>query len=96
MNSLATLELPESDRALIATFHYYEPFQFTHQGASRAKGSDAWRGRKWTESADELKRLPADFDKAAAWSKKHNRPIFLGEFGAYSAAAMQSRAGPAP
>jgi endoglucanase len=92
VNALESLELPESDRLLIAAFHYYEPFQFTHQGASWAKGSDAWRGRKWTESADELKRLRDDFDKAAAWGTKHNRPIFLGEFGAYSAADMQSRA----
>jgi endoglucanase len=92
VNALQALELPSSDRALIATFHYYEPFQFTHQGASWAKGSDAWRGRTWTETADELKRLRTDFDKAAAWSKEHNRPIFLGEFGAYSAAEMPSRA----
>ena len=33
-----------------------------------------------------------DFDKAAAWGKTHNRPIFLGEFGAFSAADMDSRA----
>jgi endoglucanase len=92
VGALESLELPESDRLLIATFHYYEPFQFTHQGASWAKGSNAWRGRQWTETADELKRLRDDFDKAATWSKKHNRPVFLGEFGAYSAAEMQSRA----
>jgi endoglucanase len=92
VNSLARLELPADDRLLIATFHYYEPFQFTHQGASWAKGSDAWRGRKWTGAADELARMRGDFDKAAAWSKANNRPIFLGEFGAYSAADVDSRA----
>jgi endoglucanase len=92
VNMLEKLELPENDHQLIVTFHYYEPFQFTHQGASWAKGSAAWRGRKWTGSTDELKRLRDDFDKAAAWGKKHNRPIFLGEFGAYSAADIESRA----
>jgi endoglucanase len=92
VNALERLELPDNDRWLIATFHYYEPFHFTHQGASWAKGSEAWRGRKWIGSPDELKRLRDDFDKAAAWGKKHNQPIFLGEFGAYSAAEMESRA----
>jgi endoglucanase len=92
VNALEKLELPQGDRWIIATFHYYEPFQFTHQGASWAKGSDAWRGRQWTGAADELKRLRGDFDKAAAWGKEHNRPIYLGEFGAYSAADMGSRA----
>jgi endoglucanase len=92
VNELEKLALPESDRWLIATFHYYEPFQFTHQGASWAKGSDAWRGKTWTASTEELTRLRADFDKAAAWGKRHNLPIFLGEFGAYSAADMDSRA----
>ena len=33
-----------------------------------------------------------DFDKAAAWGKAHHRPIFLGEFGAYEAGEMESRA----
>jgi endoglucanase len=91
VNALEKLELPSDDRWLIATFHYYEPFQFTHQGASWAKGSEAWLGRKWTGSPAEIKRLRDDFDKAAAWGQKHNWPIFLGEFGAYSAADMASR-----
>ena len=38
---LSRLRLPAQDRMLIATFHYYSPFQFTHQGASWVKGSDA-------------------------------------------------------
>ena len=36
--------------------------------------------------------LAKDFEKAAAWGKKNNRPMYLGEFGAYSAADMDSRA----
>jgi endoglucanase len=92
VNALEELELPSEDRWLIATFHYYDPFQFTHQGASWAKGSEAWLGRKWTGSPAEIKRMQDDFDKAAVWGEKHGRPVFLGEFGAYSAADMQSRA----
>ena len=92
VNALEELRLPADDRWLIATFHYYEPFQFTHQGASWAKGSKEWLGRKWTGSREEVDRLRNDFEKAAAWGQKHDRPIFLGEFGAYSAADMPSRA----
>jgi endoglucanase len=92
VNALEELQLPEDDRWLIATFHYYEPFQFTHQGASWAKGSKEWLGRKWTGSPAEVKRLRDDFGKAESWAERHNRPIFLGEFGAYSAADMPSRA----
>lgn len=31
------------------------------------------------------------FAKVAAWSEKNNRPLYLGEFGAYQAADMPSR-----
>ena len=33
----------------------------------------------------------ADLDKALAWSLRHRRPIFLGEFGAYSKSDLESR-----
>ncbi len=32
IGDLPTLELPEDDRHLVVTVHYYSPFQFTHQG----------------------------------------------------------------
>ena len=32
------------------------------------------------------------FDLGAAWARKHNRPINLGEFGAYEKADLASRA----
>ena len=35
--------------------------------------------------------ITKDFDDAAAWAKKNNRPIFIGEFGANSKADMDSR-----
>jgi endoglucanase len=90
--ALPSLKLPEDDRRLVATFHYYEPFEFTHQGASWAKESDRWLGRKWTGSAAERKKLADDFAAAARWSAERKRPLYLGEFGAYSRADMDSRA----
>ncbi len=92
LEHLRALELPANDRRIIATIHYYSPFQFTHQGASWVHGSDAWRGKTWAGTESEREALRLDFEKAAAWAKGHDRPLFLGEFGAYSAADLDSRA----
>jgi endoglucanase len=92
LNDLDKLALPEKDRRLIVTFHYYSPFEFTHQGAEWAKDSQKWKGTTWTGSANETEALAKDFAKAAAWAKKNERPLFLGEFGAYHVADMDSRA----
>ena len=32
-----------------------------------------------------------DFDRVAAWGKRNQRPIYLGEFGSFSAADLDSR-----
>jgi endoglucanase len=92
IRALDKLELPADDRNLIVTIHCYEPFQFTHQGASWVRGSDKWKGTKWNGNETEEAAIRKSFDQAAAWAKQHNRPVFLGEFGAFSAADMESRA----
>src|SRR5262249_53518624 len=91
IGSLAKLHVPEQDKRIIVTFHYYSPFEFTHQGASFVRGAEKWKGRTWTGTPEQQKALRADFEKAAAWAQKANRPVFLGEFGSYSAAPMESR-----
>jgi endoglucanase len=90
-NNLPSLKLPDEDRHLIVTFHYYLPFQFTHQGAEWAQGSQAWLGTTWEAKESEKKAITADLDKAAAWGEKNNRPLYLGEFGAYNKADLDSR-----
>jgi endoglucanase len=81
---LPLLKLPVNDKHLIITFHYYDPFPFTHQGASWApKDIEATKGVRWTGTPEELAAVDADFDKVLLWSQAANRPIFLGEFGAY-------------
>lgn len=91
IGALDKLELPEGDRNLILTVHYYDPFPFTHQGASWVKGSEKWRGQKWSGSAAEQAAIRQALEKAAAWAKAHDRPVFLGEFGAYQEADLESR-----
>jgi endoglucanase len=91
-DQLQYLELPGDDPHLIATFHYYNPFQFTHQNAEWVPGSSAWAGTTWDATEAEKAEITRHFDQVAAWAKEHNRPILLGEFGAYSKADMASRA----
>jgi len=81
LSDLPLLELPASDRNMLVTFHYYEPFAFTHQGAPWTDQKDK-SGVSWGSPADRS-RLRGDFAKVAAWSKANRRPILLGEFGAY-------------
>jgi endoglucanase len=88
---LNTLDLPKNDPNIIVTAHYYLPYEFTHQGAHWAADSNAWLGTKWTGTDSEKQAIVNDFNVAADWAKKNNRPIFIGEFGANSKADMDSR-----
>jgi endoglucanase len=97
------------DPNLIYTFHFYDPFLFTHQGATWCKPSIASLARvpfpydakrmpetpedlkgTWIESSMQsyeqdaaLSKLYESLDKAAAFSKERDVPVFCGEFGVY-------------
>jgi len=86
---LPKLELPVVDRHLIVTFHYYAPMEFTHQGSPWVPQYKK-TGQNWGSDA-ELAQLAKDFDAVKKWSDEWNRPIFLGEFGAYETAPMDGR-----
>ena len=70
---------------------YALPMEFTHQGAAWANFKDK-SGVEWLGTEPERQKIKDNFGKAAAWAKAHNRPLFLGEFGAYDKAPMASRA----
>lgn len=91
-DGIKDLELPKNDEQLIVTVHYYNPFQFTHQGASWVgEESEDWLGTTWTGTLQQRQDVDSDFDAVAQWAAEMNRPVHLGEFGAYERAPMQSR-----
>jgi endoglucanase len=91
-DGLKDLKLPDDDRQIIATVHYYNPFQFTHQGAEWVEdNTDSWLGTTWEATENQKNAVNADFDAVEKWSKENSRPIHLGEFGAYNKAPDRSR-----
>jgi endoglucanase len=92
IESLPTLVLPEDDRNIIVTVHFYHPMAFTHQGAPWSKENKDLTGIKWNGTAEEKELIENKLKVASDWSIKNDRPILLGEFGAYDKGDMDSRA----
>jgi endoglucanase len=90
-SDINNLQLPETDRNIIVSCHYYLPIKFTHQGAPWSAEAKDCTGTKWTASEQETKEIDGHFDIALGWSKKFNRPINLGEFGTYYKAEKSDR-----
>ncbi len=86
------LELPEDDRRIIVTVHYYSPMELTHQGTDWVEDSDEWLGTTWEGTASEKRQISRDLNTAATWAEVRDRPLHLGEFGTYYRADMASRA----
>jgi endoglucanase len=87
-SDLSQLVLP-NDANLLLTVHNYEPFNFTHQGATWVSptppiGTDCC-------SADQLAQMSHGLDLAKAYGLKVGYPVFVGEFGSFSAADNAAR-----
>ena len=83
LKDLPLLKLP-NDPNLLVTYHYYEPFHFTHQGATWA-GEEVknLHGITWGTDADGAA-VAKDFREVSSWAAANRRPILLGEFGVYN------------
>jgi endoglucanase len=88
VDSLATLPLPD-DNHIIPTFHYYEPFDFTHQGATWVDPAPPL-GRTYGTAADRA-RLIADVAKVQAFVARTGLTPFMGETGAHTTAPIEQR-----
>ena len=90
VGGLSKLNIP-ADNHLILTVHYYNPFQFTHQGADWVDNSTPWLGTKWNDYQYERDAVINDFKRVKTLSLSKNIPVHVGEFGAFSKADMESR-----
>jgi endoglucanase len=88
INSLATLQLPD-DPDVVPTFHYYDPFPFTHQGATWVPNPPPM-GRTFGSDAD-LDALAADVKKVHDYIKRTGKTPFMGEFGAIEKVPVAER-----
>ena len=79
------LKLPDLGPRVVDSFHYYEPFDFTHQQADFLDGPPP--PQDWGSPA-EREALARDIARATA----NDGPAFLGEFGVYAEVATELRA----
>jgi endoglucanase len=91
LSAVPQIVFPKDDKNVILSIHYYDPFQFTHQGAGWVENSTPWLGTKWSNTDLEQKTIKSQFQFAINFAKEHNVPVNIGEFGAFSTADMDSR-----
>lgn len=88
IRSLPTLQLPD-DPNIIATFHYYDPFGFTHQGAFFITPVLP-TGVLFTQADRE--QLVRDVQVARDFTARTGVPLWLGEYGVFEDVSLGQRA----
>jgi endoglucanase len=88
VDSLATIAFP-NDPNIVPTFHYYDPFDFTHQGATWVSPSPP-AGRQFGTAADNAQ-LDNALVKVMNFMTRTGRVPFAGEYGAYDPIPLDQR-----
>jgi endoglucanase len=86
--ALDSLEVPK-DGNLLITFHSYEPFGFTHQGAEWVSPPPPL-GQSCCDD-DQKDIITRNLTRANEWSQENKYSVYMGEFGAYSKAPIDAR-----
>jgi len=89
IRTLETSMMPPDDN-IVYTFHYYDPFDFTHQNAPWVGASMPTKKRGWGSEEDHIE-LQAAIKTAQEFEKAIERPLFVGEFGAYEKVKNKER-----
>ncbi len=92
LSALSELQWPEDDSQLILTLHYYNPFQFTHQGAEwTGDFTQNWLGTQWKGTQQEMDAVKEEFERVFEFADYYDVPVNIGEFGAIRYADIESR-----
>jgi len=81
--------IPLDDEDIIYTFHYYEPYFFTHQGMSWT--NPAYLGARSFPLAGEMDALMQTMTAVNDWADLNQVPVSMGEFGVATSADATSR-----
>jgi endoglucanase len=87
LNDTFANALPANDRNITVTVHMYEPFCFTHYNWPASNTCSSWNGT----DAEKAKVIEA-LNTAKAWGERHNRPLYVGEWGPARGTDYASRA----
>ncbi|WP_158085532.1 glycoside hydrolase family 5 protein [Henriciella aquimarina] len=88
LDALLKSRPPEDDR-MVLTFHTYDPYDFTHQGASFSDDPPPV-GKRWGTRKD-YDTMEYGANLAARFAVEQGHPILLGEFGVYEDVPLDQR-----
>ncbi|WP_252365056.1 glycoside hydrolase family 5 protein [Sphingobium yanoikuyae] len=89
IDSLSDLPMP-NDPYVVPTFHYYEPFAFTHQGATYITPTPPF-GVAFGSAAD-YSLIDRDLQRVRNYMQRTGRVPFVGEYGAIQDIPLDQRA----
>ncbi|MGY4830457.1 glycoside hydrolase family 5 protein [Sphaerotilaceae bacterium SBD11-9] len=78
------------DPNVVYTFHFYEPFRFTHAHAPWSNMAQV-EGGQW--GPQRRAEIAASLQRYLDWGQRHKVPLYLGEFGLIRAAFESNRNG---